>query len=261
VRRQLAWEVTRERTQARIRALNAALEQRVAQLEASNAELAAFSYTVSHDLRGPLRAILGFSERLESHYVQQLGERGAHYLDRIRAGAQRLGDLVDGLLHLSRLTRTRIEPQAVDLSQIAKHIVRDLRQQSPERRVHVEIDVGMTAAGSRPLLTDLVQNLLQNAWKFTSAREHAEISFSCEERGGERIYTVRDNGVGFDMQFAPKLFTVFQRLHGAEFEGTGIGLATASRILSMHGGRIWAEGEKGKGAAFHFVLAPAAGAA
>ncbi|HWI14695.1 MAG TPA: ATP-binding protein, partial [Burkholderiales bacterium] len=256
VRRQRSWEIAREKSARRIRRLNRALAERVAQLETSNRELEAFSYSVSHDLRGPLRVIHGFSERLSRQCGPRLDENGTHYLERIRLTARRMGDLIDGLLQLSRVARTRVERKTVDLTHEAKSIARELRLLAPERNVHLTVEEGLVAHGSPALLRDLLRNLLDNAWKFSSTRAHAEVSFRSEMREGERVYVVRDNGAGFDMQYARKLFTPFQRLHGTEFDGVGIGLATAARIAAMHGGRIWAEATKDQGAAFCFVLHP-----
>ena len=256
VRRQRAWEVARERTTHRIGRLNKRLGQRVAQLEASNGELEAFSYTVSHDLRGPLRVIHGFSERLTEQCGAMLDPKSAHYLDRIKISAQRMGDLVDGLLQLSRVTRMKIDAQPVDLTHEAKSVARELQQLSPDRNVRFSVEEGLVAHGSQPLLRDLLRNLLENAWKFTANRSDAAVSLTTEDCDGERVYVVRDNGVGFDMQYARKLFNAFHRLHGTDYDGVGIGLATAARIAAMHGGRIWAEARKNEGAAFRFVLNP-----
>jgi signal transduction histidine kinase len=256
MRRQRAWEIAREKSDRRIRRLNRKLAQRVAQLEASNSELDAFGYTVSHDLRGPLRVIHGFSERLAEHCGTLLDAKSAHYLDRIKISARRMGDLVDGLLQLSRVARVKVDPQPVDLTHEAKSVARELQQLSPERNVRFSVEEDLLAHGSQPLLRDLLRNLLENAWKFTATRSEATISLTTEDRGRERAYVVRDNGVGFDMQYARKLFNAFHRLHGTDYDGVGIGLATAARIAAMHGGRIWAEARKNEGAAFYFVLQP-----
>ncbi len=255
VHRQRSWEISREKSEQRIRRLNHALAQRVGQLEASNKELEAFSYTVSHDLRGPLRAIHGFSDRL-AQSAGALDEESAHYLRRITVGAQRMSDLIDGLLQLSRVAQVKMERQPVDLTHEANSIARELSQLAPEREVRFTAEPGLKATGSRALLRDLLRNLLDNAWKFTAGRPDAAIELCSETRDGERVFVVRDNGVGFDMQYARKLFSAFQRLHGADYEGVGIGLASAARIVSMHGGRIWAEAAKNEGASFYFVLEP-----
>ena len=256
LRRQRAWEITRQKSDHRIRRLNKNLAQRIALLEAANSDLEAFSYSVSHDLRGPLRVIHGFSERLTEQCGNQLDAKSAHYLERINIGARRMGDLVDGLLQLSRVARVKIEMQPVDLTHEARSLARELQQLAPERNVRFSVEDGLVAHGSQPLLRDLLHNLLENAWKFTAGRSDAAVSLTTEDRGGERAYVVRDNGAGFDMQHAHKLFKAFQRLHGADYEGIGMGLATAARIAAMHGGRIWAEARKNEGAAFYFVLPP-----
>lgn len=256
VRRQRAWEIAHQRAEQRIRRLNRALAQRVAQLEASNRELEAFSYTVSHDLRGPLRVIHGFSERLALQSAHALDDKSLHCLQRIKVGAYRMGELIDGLLQLSRVARAKIDVQPVDLTHEAKSIVRELQQLYPDRNVRFSVEEGLIVRGSRPLLRDLLRNLLENAWKFTVSRPEAVVSLGREVRDGERAYVVRDNGIGFDMQYGRKLFTAFQRLHGADYEGVGIGLATVARIAAMHGGRVWTEAKKNEGAAFFFVLEP-----
>jgi light-regulated signal transduction histidine kinase (bacteriophytochrome) len=207
-------------------------------------------------LRGPLRVIHGFSERLAAHCGTQLDAQGTHWLERIAVGAQRMGDLVDGLLELSRVTRTKVAPQPVDLTREARSIARELQQLYPARSVEFAAEDGLNARGSPALLRDLLRNLLENAWKFTATRAAAVVSVSSEEREGERVFVVRDNGVGFDMQYANKLFTTFHRLHGGDYEGVGIGLATAARIVAMHGGRIWVQAAKNEGAAFFFVVEP-----
>lgn len=247
------------RTEEEIRTLNAQLEERVAQrtadLEASNRELAAFSYSVSHDLRAPLRTLDGFSRILLEDYSDRLDLTARDYLGRLRAGSQRMAELIDDLLTLSRLTRAEMRRATVDLSGLARGIVADLRERDPDRRVDVRIEDGLVAEGDADLLRIALDNLLGNAWKFTSRRPDASIEVGRESVDGTAAFFVRDNGAGFDMAYVSKLFGAFQRLHRSdEFEGTGIGLATVARIIHRHGGQVWATGEIDAGATFRFTL-------
>jgi PAS domain S-box-containing protein len=251
----------RKRVDEELRRLNTELEQRVrdrtAQVEASNRELEAFAYSVSHDLRAPLRGIDGWSLALVEDYGSQLEPGALKYLERVRSETQRMGNLVDDLLQLSRISRAQLHGDMVDLSQAAESIAARLREAHPKRQLEFTIQPGITAFGDSRLLEVALTNLLQNAVKFTGPRAHAHIEFDAVEREGQTVFTVRDNGVGFDMAYASNLFGPFQRLHGdSEFPGTGIGLATVQRVIHRHGGRVWAEAEPGQGAAFYFTLGP-----
>lgn len=239
--------------------LNETLERRVAertkQLTEANKELEAFSYSVSHDLRAPLRSIDGFSQVLLKRYTEKLDDTGRDYLGRMRRASQRMGELIDDLLNLSRVTRSPLRRQEVNLSLLASNLLQDLQRTTPERRVHVQVQQDITVFGDPGLLRVVLDNLLGNAWKFTRHTAEAKIEFGCREEEGELVYFVRDNGAGYDSAYAKKLFQVFQRLHGdSEFEGTGIGLATVSRIIQRHHGAVRAEGETGQGATFYFTL-------
>ncbi|HEX8978425.1 MAG TPA: PAS domain S-box protein [Parasulfuritortus sp.] len=246
----------RREAETRIRELNARLEQRTAELEAINQELEAFSYSVSHDLRAPLRAVDGFSQALLEDYGGQLDATAHDYLARIRTGSQRMGRLIDDLLNLSRIVRTDLAPpQRVDLSDIAEGLASELRQRDPDRVVEFVIQPDLCVEGDSHLLQVALENLLGNAWKFTARRASARIEFGVQGDAENRVFFVRDNGAGFDMAYAGKLFGAFQRLHGtAEFPGTGIGLATVKRIIARHGGKVWAEGAVDEGATVYFTL-------
>jgi signal transduction histidine kinase len=234
---------------------NETLRRNTAELLAANTELDAFAYSVSHDLRAPLRSIDGFSQVLLEDYATQLDEAGRDSLQRVRAATQRMGTLIDDLLKLARLTRSEMRTEVVDLSRIAGDIAAELHRSTPERQVEFIIAQGLEARGDTRLLRVAVENLLRNSWKYTAKQPQPRIEFGSVEGNGERVFLVRDNGAGFDMQYADKLFGVFQRLHSAtEFEGTGIGLATVRRIITRHGGRIWAEGAVDQGATFYFTL-------
>jgi signal transduction histidine kinase len=235
--------------------LDERVKARTRDLEAANRELESFAYSVSHDLRQPLRAIDGFSQALLEEYDEKLDEEGREYLGRLRAGSQRMGLLIDNILRLSRLSREEMHCQDVDLSAIAAEIADELRASDPARRGDFIITPGLTVHGDPALLRIALQNLLANAWKFTSQKECARIELGTREVDGERAFHVSDNGAGFDMAYGDKLFGVFQRLHGAkEFPGTGIGLAIVQRVIHRHGGRVWAEAEVGKGACFYFTV-------
>jgi len=231
------------------------LRRHTAQLESANAELDAFAYSVSHDLRAPLRSIDGFSQALLEDYAGKLDATGQDYLRRVRAGTQRMGALIDDLLNLSRVTRSEMVIRTVDVSDLARQLAGELASGDPEREVDVVIAPGLEARADEGLLRLVLQNLIGNAWKFTGKRTDARIEVGMVAANGERAYFVRDNGAGFDMTYAPKLFGAFQRLHRAtEFPGTGVGLATVQRIIHRHGGRVWAESALDRGATFYFTL-------
>jgi len=249
----------RERAEADLRELNDTLEARIlertTELTAVNRELEAFSYSVSHDLRTPLRSLDGFSHLLLKRHGEVLDETGKDYLNRIRAASGRMGELIDDLLTLSRVTRAPLASKPVDLSAVATEILTHLAENEPERQVAVRVTGHITARCDAALARVLLENLLGNAWKFTGRTDDPSIEFTTERRGNEVLYCVRDNGVGFDMAYAGKLFGAFQRLHRVdEFPGTGIGLATAQRIVQRHGGQIWADALPGEGATFRFTL-------
>jgi signal transduction histidine kinase len=231
-----------------------ALRRYATDLEAVNQELEAFSYSVSHDLRAPLRAIHGFSQALLEEHGGRLDAEGTDHLRRVCAAADRMGQLIDDLLELSRVTRSEMRAEAVDLSQLAHRVLGELQQSHPGRRVDVRIGDGLVAFGDQRLLRLALQNLLDNAWKFTSRRDGATIEVG-RRNGADPAFFVRDDGAGFDMMYVGKLFGVFQRLHApSDFPGTGVGLAIVQRIVHRHGGRVWAEAEPGRGATFYFTL-------
>lgn len=247
------------RAEAEVRQLNAELEQRVEQrtraLAAANRELESFSYSVSHDLRAPLRTVDGFSQILLDEYAAKLDETGRGYLERVRSGSRRMAELIDDLLELARVTRRDLQVRDCDLSTLARDILTDLSQADPARKVRIEIAEGMMVSADGGLLRIALENLLRNAWKFTGRRQDAVIEVGFSGETGKGAYFVRDNGVGFDMAYANKLFGAFQRLHSeSEFEGTGIGLALVQRVIRRHGGSVWAEAAPGSGACFYFTL-------
>ncbi|PYP40090.1 MAG: histidine kinase [Gemmatimonadetes bacterium] len=231
------------------------LEKRAAELQAANSELDAFAYSVSHDLRAPLRSIDGFSQVLLEDYATQLGDAGRDSLQRVRAASQRMATLIDDLLKLARVTRVEMRTEHVDLSSMARDVVAEIQRTATDRQVEFVIAPGLEAQGDSRLLRVVLDNLLRNGWKYTGKRPQPRVEFTAQDENGDRVFVIKDNGAGFDMQYADKLFGVFQRLHSAaEFEGTGVGLATVRRIINRHGGRIWAEGAVDQGASFYFTL-------
>lgn len=256
----------RRRAEKEIVLLNNLLEQRIrrrtAELEESNEDLRDFAYSLAHDLRAPLASIDGFSAQLEEQLKDTLDGRCGHYLRRVRAGVRQMSDLTDGLLALSDIARTDLQHQEVNLSALAAEIVGRMRERDPQRNVVAEIEGTPPAKGDGRLLGNVMENLLGNAWKFSARKPVAHIRFYAQPEGSRWCYCVRDNGAGFDPAYISKLFTPFHRLHtAAEFQGTGIGLAVVRKIISRHGGRIWAESRPGEGAAFYFTLGESSGPA
>jgi light-regulated signal transduction histidine kinase (bacteriophytochrome) len=250
----------RRRAEEAVRDLNAELELRIqdrtAQLQVANRELEAFSYSVSHDLRAPLQVIDGFSLALIEDHGDKLDEEALDYLKRVRWASGRMSELIDDMLKLARVARAEMRSERVDISVLAEDVLAELQRSQPGREVERVVDRGVTANGDPQLLKIALENLLGNAWKFTSKRPRARIELGRTEKpDGRAVYFVRDDGAGFDMQFSAKLFGTFQRLHSQEeFSGTGVGLATVQRIIARHGGRVWAEGAVDQGATFYFTL-------
>ncbi|KAA0243287.1 MAG: hypothetical protein EDM75_15900, partial [Chlorobiota bacterium] len=249
----------RKKAEDEVRALNIELEKRVrertVQYEEANRELESFSYSVSHDLRAPLRGIDGFSLALLEEYQDVVDERGRMYLERVRFNAQKMGQLIDEMLNLSRVSRAPMNQKNVDLSEVAKGIIKELTEHEPEREVDVTITPGMKAVADPTLIGAVLQNLLSNAWKFTAKKKKSEIIFGQQVINGVSTFYVKDNGAGFNMEYSDKLFAPFQRLHRTdEFIGTGVGLTTVQRIIKRHSGKIWAEGVVGEGAIFYFTI-------
>lgn len=241
-----------------IHRLNQELEERVvartAELEVANRELESFSYSVSHDLRAPLRHISSFSAILESDFGDKLDGDGKYYLSRIMAGCNKMGLLIDDLLELAQLSKSEMKPAQVDLSKLANTIAATLQERDPQRVASFKIEQGLLVNGDERLLEVMLTNLLGNAWKYSALKKEALIEFGCKAVAGSPVFFVKDNGAGFDMNYADKLYAPFQRLHGAEFEGTGIGLAIVQRIVHRHGGSIWADAVVDEGAVFYFTL-------
>jgi signal transduction histidine kinase len=253
--RTLAAELNSER--ARIKNLNEELLDHMRQLEVANKELKSFSYSVSHDLRSPLRGIAGFAKILLEEYAGKLDSQGLEYLQMLRKASGQMNELISALLVLSRVSQAEMRRQVVDLSGLVRAIVENLKSSAPNRPVEFVIADGLIASGDPTLLRMMLENLLGNAWKFTGKNPRARVEFGAQDSPAGRTFFIRDNGVGFDMQYADRLFGAFQRLHATdEFPGTGIGLATVQRVINRHGGRIWTEGEVDKGATFYFTLGP-----
>jgi hypothetical protein len=255
----LAEIAERKKAEREVHQLNEKLERlvarRTAQLEAANEELEAFAYSVSHDLRAPLRAVEGFSQALLEDYRDALDDQGRDFLQRVSGEARRMARLIQDLLLLSRVTRAEMDFQPIDLSALAEEVIAELRRREPARRVAVEVTAGLAAQGDARLLRQALENLLGNAWKFTGRRREARIEVGAAPQQGEVCFFVRDNGAGFDMAYADKLFVPFQRLHRMdEFTGTGVGLSTVQRIIARHGGRIWADSAPEAGTTFYFTL-------
>jgi light-regulated signal transduction histidine kinase (bacteriophytochrome) len=240
--------------------LNNQLARQRDALDLVNRELESFSYSVSHDLRAPLRSIDGFCEALLEDCADALDETGRRYLRHVREAVQQMAQLIDDLLRLARVARAEITHADVDLSAIARQIGSRLKAEAPQRQVEMIVQDGVHGIGDARLIAVLLENLIGNAWKFTSKRDNARIEFGVSDADGQSAYFIRDDGAGFDMTYASKLFGTFQRLHSAkEFEGTGIGLATVQRIVQRHAGKVWAEGEVGRGAVFFFTLGASGG--
>jgi signal transduction histidine kinase len=259
LRRVLRYATERKRLEAQLRQLNVELEARVErrtrELAQANRELESFAYSVSHDLQAPLRTIGGFAEILATDFADQLDDEAREYLHRMRDAGRHMGELLDALLELSRVSRFVLKPVPVDLADLARAVFADIARTAPERRTSLEIQGAIEVQGDPRMLEIALRNLLNNAFKFTRGRQPGQIRLAALMQGGERCYEIADDGVGFNPRFAHRLFEPFQRLHRAdEFEGTGIGLATVQRIVQRHGGRIWADGMPGRGASFRFTL-------
>lgn len=245
-------------TQNDLHKLNNDLEQRViertSELESKNKELEAFSYSVSHDLRSPLRSIDGFSQMLYQDYYDELGDEGKDYINRIRSNTQRMADLIDDLLNLARISRVELRVTRVNLSEKAVKRIEQLKEQNPERQVTTRVQDNLHAYGDESLISILLNNLIDNAWKYSAKTSNAVIELGSNMENDEEVFFIKDNGIGFDMKYVNKIFEVFHRLHNDEYEGTGIGLATVRRIVLRHGGRIWVEATPNEGSCFYFTL-------
>jgi len=245
----------RKRAEADVLKLSEDMAERNIELEAVNKELEAFVYSVSHDLRAPLRHISSFAKFLTEDYTDRLDDQGRDYLMRIKRGAEKMSRLIEDLMYLSQISRREVSRSNIDMSKLVSSIVADLREADPAKKVKFDIAEGITAYADQRLIEVALSNLLENAWKFTLHIENARIEFGGREQEGKTVYYVRDNGAGFNPEFIKKMFLPFQRMHSEkEFEGTGIGLAIVERVIRRHGGEVWAEGEVGKGAAMYFTL-------
>ncbi|HYO46893.1 MAG TPA: ATP-binding protein, partial [Gemmatimonadota bacterium] len=249
-------DAKRTAAELEVAALNRKLRRDATQIEATNRELEAFSYSVSHDLRAPLRSITSFSQALLEDCADTLDEQGRDYLDRVVRGGQRMAELIEDMMVLSRISRSEMQRGPVDLSATALEIADELAQGQPDRDVEVDVKPGLVADGDPKLLRIMIENLLGNAWKFTALQPDPRIEFGAlPSDNGERVFYVRDNGAGFNMEHAGRLFTPFQRLHReAEFPGSGVGLATVQRVVRRHGGKVWAQGKVSHGATFFFTV-------
>ena len=242
----------RKRIEGALREARKLAEERARHMDLINKELESFSYSIAHDLRAPLRSINGFSTALREDYSEKLDEQGTRYLERIQRNATNMGDLIDDLLRLAKISQSELNLQSVNLSQLSERIIDFMREADPARDITVNIEKNLTARADPNLLEALLKNLLSNAWKFTGKTKNPVITIGKTSVDGKAVFYVKDNGVGFDQAHADKLFKAFARLHGTEYSGTGIGLAIADRIISRHHGSIWAEGKVGEGATFYF---------
>ena len=232
------------------------LQQKEAELEAANKSIESLSYTISHDLRAPLRTMDSFSQALTEDYATHLPEEATNYLNRVRKACTQMRNMIDELLELARVTRRNLKPQEFNISNLVTDIINEIKISEPEKQVTVEIQNNLKANADKHLLRIALHHLMHNAWKFASKNDNPTIQFTCSEKNNETIYCVADNGIGFDMSYYDQLFEPFKRLHSSdEFSGIGIGLATAQRIIERHGGKLWAESEPEEGAKFYFTLA------
>jgi light-regulated signal transduction histidine kinase (bacteriophytochrome) len=245
----------RKKNEEKIKELNKSLLLYNTELESINKELEAFSYSVSHDLRAPLRSIDGFSQAILEDYSDKLNDEGKDYIIRVRKATQYMGKIIDDLLKLSRITRQPIEKKKVNLAEISRSIINNLKENEPKRKVRISIDTDLTVIGDDQLLRLALENLIGNAWKFSSVKSSTEIEIGKTKKNAKNVIFIKDNGAGFNMKYVDKLFVPFQRLHSnGEFPGTGIGLGIVNRIIHRHGGKIWGESKEDKGATFYFTL-------
>ncbi len=253
-------EIERLRYERRLQSLNADLEKKVdartSQLQLAIKELESFSYSVSHDLRGPLRAVMGFGQLLSEEYSEILEDKGQKYIERIQTATLGMSQLIEDILLLSKISRSPLDATEIDLSEIAKEVIQELQELDSTRNIEWKVQPGLLAKCDPKLIRIALENLLRNSYKFTKGNEIAKITFSGNEEQGKTVFVISDNGIGFDMKYIEKLFQPFQRLHSdVEFEGTGIGLATVHRVIQRHGGKVWAEAEPEKGSQFFFTIA------